>query len=198
VGIIPPGTKLAGWAVAGYQGEAIRKVLGTPGWVWVHLIGFWVLFGTQLGVTDAASRQMADMLYNLFPGVRKWAGGDIRRIYYLVFAFVVIWVILLVSVVKLPLTYILISANIAGFVFVYGGIQTLVVNNKFLPKAIRPNWFENLMIVCLIVFYGIFSLFAMNKAFGPTGMALLLAFYILILILGLVDFAKRKEEGFQE
>jgi hypothetical protein len=54
------------------------------------------------------------------------------------------------------------------------------------------------MIVCLIVFYGIFSLFAMNKAFGPTGMALLLAFYILILILGLVDFAKRKEEGFQE
>jgi hypothetical protein len=198
VGIIPPGTKLAGWAVAGYQGEAIRKVLGTPGWVWVHLIGFWVLFGTQLGVTDAASRQMADMLYNLFPGVRKWAGGDIRRIYYLVFAFVVIWVILLVSVVKLPLTYILIAANIAGFVFVYGGIQTLVVNNKFLPKAIRPNWFENLMIVCLIVFYGIFSLFAMNKAFGPTGMALLLAFYILVLILGLVDFAKRKEEGFQE
>jgi hypothetical protein len=137
---------------------------------------------------------MADMLYNLFPGVRKWAGGDIRRIYYLVFAFVVIWVILLVSVVKLPLTYILISANIAGFVFVYGGIQTLVVNNKFLPKAIRPNWFENLMIVCLIVFYGIFSLFAMNKAFGPTGMALLLAFYIIVFIFALVDFTMTKVE----
>jgi len=198
VGIIPPGTKLAGWAVAGYQGEAIRKVLGTPGWVWVHLIGFWVLFGTQLGVTDAASRQMADMLYNLFPGVRKWAGGDIRRIYYLVFAFVVIWVILLVSVVKLPLTYILISANIAGFVFVYGGIQTLVVNNKFLPKAIRPNWFENLMIVCLIVFYGIFSLFAMRKAFGTAGWVILVAFYVLVALLAIVDYTKMKEEGNRE
>jgi uncharacterized protein YhhL (DUF1145 family) len=192
--MIPPGTKLAGWAVAAYQGEAIRKILGTPGWVWVQLIGFWVLFGTQLGVTDSASRQMADMLYNLFPGVRKWAAGDIRRIYYIVFAFVVIWVILLVSVVKLPLTYILIAANIAGFVFVYGGIQTLVVNNRLLPKAIRPNWFENLMILCLVVFYGIFSLFAVNKAFGATGFAVLLAVYIIVFIFALIDFTMTKVE----
>jgi hypothetical protein len=83
-------------------------------------------------------------------------------------------------------------------VFVYAGIQTLVVNNKFLPKAIRPNWFENLMIACLVVFYGIFSLFAINKAFKTPGLLILLAFYVLILILGLVDFAKRKEEGFPE
>ena len=197
-GIIPPGTKLAGWAVAGYQGEAIRKVLGTPGWVWVHLIGFWVLFGTQLAVTDAASRQMADMLYNLSPGIRKWGGEDIRKIYYIVFALIVLWVILLVSVVKLPLTYILISANIAGFVFVYGGIQTLVVNNKFLPKAIRPNWFENLMIVCLIVFYGLFSFFAMRKAFGTAGWVILVAFYVLVALLAIVDYTKMKEEGNQE
>jgi hypothetical protein len=192
--MIPPGTKLAGWAVAAYQGQAMSKYLGTFGWVWVQLIGFWVLFGTQLGVTDAASRQMADMLYNLSPGIRKWAAGDIRRIYYIVFALVVIWVILLVSVVKLPLTYILIAANIAGFVFVYGGIQTLVVNNKFLPKAIRPNWFENLMIICLVVFYGIFSLFAMNKAFGPTGLAILLAVYIIVFIFGLIDLFVTKVE----
>jgi len=198
VGMIPPGTKLAGWAVAAYQGEAMRKILGTPGWVWVHLIGFWVLFGTQLAVTDAASRQMSDMMYNLFPNLRKWIKEDIRLIYYIVFCLIVIWIILLVSVVKLPFTYILIASNIAGFVFVYGGIQTLVVNNKFLPKAIRPNWFENLMIACLVIFYGIFSLFAMNKAAGSLGMSILLAFYILVLVLALVDFAKKKEEGYQE
>jgi hypothetical protein len=141
---------------------------------------------------------MADMLYNLSPGVRKWAGEDIRKIYYVVFALIVIWVILLVSVVKLPLTYILIAANIAGFVFVYGGIQTLVVNNKFLPKAIRPNWFENLMIVCLIVFYGIFTFFAMRKAFGTTGWVLLFAFYVLVALLAIVDYTKMKEEGNRE
>jgi hypothetical protein len=100
--------------------------------------------------------------------------------------------------VKLPFTYILIASNIAGFVFVYGGIQTLVVNNKFLPKAIRPNWFENLMIICLVIFYGIFSLFAVNKAAGSLGMYILLAFYIVVLILALVDLAKKKEEGYQE
>jgi hypothetical protein len=50
------------------------------------------------------------------------------------------------------------------------------------------------MIVCLIVFYGIFSLFAMNKAFGPTGMALLLAFYIIVFIFALVDFTMTKVE----
>jgi uncharacterized protein YhhL (DUF1145 family) len=198
VGLIPQGTKLAGWAVAAYQGDAIRKFLGTPGWVWVQLIGFWVLFGTQLGVTDSASRQMADMLYNLWPGLRKWSTEDIRRIYYIVFALVIIWVILLVSVVKLPLTYILIAANIAGFVFVYGGIQTLVVNHKFLPKAIRPNWFETLMVMCSIVFYGIFSLLAVNKAFKATGFVILLVVYLVVLLLGIIDLAKRKEEGYQE
>ena len=198
VGMIPPGTKIAGWAVAAYQGEAIRKFLGTPGWVWLHLIGFWVLFGTQLAVTESAVRQSADMLYNMFPNLRKWIKEDIRIIYYIIFTFFVIWVIMMVAVVKLPLTFILIQANIAGFVFVYGGIQTLVVNNKFLPKAIRPNWFENLMVACLVVFYGFFTFFAMRKAFGYTGVVILFAFYILVLILGLVDFGKRKEEGYQE
>jgi hypothetical protein len=105
---------------------------------------------------------------------------------------------MMVSVVKLPLSYILIQANIAGFVFVYGGIQTLVVNNKFLPKAIRPNWFENLMIACLVVFYGIFSLFAMNKAFKTTGLVILALVYLIFIIFALVDFAKRKGEGFPE
>jgi uncharacterized protein YhhL (DUF1145 family) len=140
---------------------------------------------------------MADMLYNLWPGLRKWIKGDIRVIYYIVFALVVLWVIIMVSVVKLPLTYILIQANIAGFVFVYGGIQTLVVNNKFLPKAIRPNWFENLMVMCMVVFYGIFSLLAMNKAFKTTGWVILLIIYIIVLILGLVDLSK-KGEGYKE
>ena len=141
---------------------------------------------------------MSDRMYNLFPNLRKWLREDIRFIYYIVFCLIVIWIILLVSVVKLPFTYILIASNIAGFVFVYGGIQTLVVNNKFLPKAIRPNWFENLMIACLVIFYGIFSLFAVNRAAGSLGMAILLAFYILVLVLALVDFAKKKEEGYPE
>ena len=70
----------------------------------------------------------------------------------------------------------------------------MVVNNKFLPKAIRPNWFENLMIVCLIVFYAIFSLFAVNKAFKPQA-GYPVDVYIGVLIFALVDFAKRKEEG---
>jgi hypothetical protein len=184
--------------VAAYQGNAIRNFLGTPGWVWVQLIGFWVLFGTQLGVTDSATRQMADMMYNIYPNLRQWIKGDIRYLYYIIFALVVLWVIMMVAVVKLPLTFILIQANIAGFVFVYGGIQTLVVNNKFLPKAIRPNWFENLMVMCMIVFYGFFTFFAMRKAFGTVGWIILFAFYVLVLILGIVDFAKKKEEGYPE
>jgi hypothetical protein len=38
----------------------------------------------------------------------------------------------------------------------------------------------------------------MRKAFGTAGWIILFAIYIIVLILGLVDFAKRKEEGFQE
>jgi len=50
------------------------------------------------------------------------------------------------------------------------------------------------MIVCLVVFYGIFSLVAVNKAFGPTGLAVLLAIYIIVLIFGIIDLFVTKVE----
>jgi hypothetical protein len=54
------------------------------------------------------------------------------------------------------------------------------------------------MIVCLIVFYGIFSLFAMRKAFGTTGWVILVAFYVLVALFAIVDYTKMKEEGNRE
>jgi len=38
----------------------------------------------------------------------------------------------------------------------------------------------------------------MNKAFKTTGWIILLIIYLFVLLFGLIDFAKRKEEGYQE
>ena len=54
------------------------------------------------------------------------------------------------------------------------------------------------MVICMVIFYGIFSLLAVNKAFKTTGWVILLLVYIIVLVLGLVDLAKRKEEGYPE
>ena len=54
------------------------------------------------------------------------------------------------------------------------------------------------MVICMIIFYAIFSLFAVNKAFKTTGVVVLTIVYLVVLIFALVDFAKRKEEGYQE
>jgi hypothetical protein len=49
-------------------------------------------------------------------------------------------------------------ANVAGFVFVFSGVQILIVNRKFLPRPLRPPLWRELMLVLCVAFYGFFVL----------------------------------------
>lgn len=154
-GLIAPGTKVGGWAVAARQAEAVAQHLGTFGWYWVLLIGFWVLWGTQLNATDAAVRHLTDLLWNLGPAFRRLARQDIRLIYYVILAVVTLWMAYL-FVVGTPLGLVLLVSNAAGLVFVIGGLMVLWLNSTLLPRELRPNWVNQLLLLLLAVFYGFF------------------------------------------
>ncbi len=74
VQFIPPGTDITGFAVAAYQAEYLSQQLGQIMWFLTLLTGFWILFSTQLGITDAFVRLVTDITWTTSGRLRDAAG----------------------------------------------------------------------------------------------------------------------------
>ncbi|QIA27303.1 hypothetical protein DYI95_006960 [Thermaerobacter sp. PB12/4term] len=153
VGLIEPGTPLKGnYDVAAIQAHAVSQVIGGLGWVWVLLIGFWVLWGTQISATDAVVRHLTDTLWSA--GLGRWTRNDIRVVYYIIMAVITVWLAFLFA--YNPLTLVLLVANMAGVAFVIGGLTLLWLNTRVLPPELRPGWPSRLGLALLSAFYAFF------------------------------------------
>lgn len=156
---VPAGTVTGGWAVANMQAEAIAAVHGRVFWYLTVVCGFWVLFSTQLGLVDGVPRNATDVLWSGSAAVRRWTGGDVRKVYYSALAAFAVWGAIALNLAQ-PLTLIIISANIGGFVMVCLSLHTIVVNRMFLPRELRPPLWREAALVLLAVFYGTFAVMA--------------------------------------
>jgi hypothetical protein len=156
---VPVGTVTGGWAVANMQAEAIAAVHGRFFWYLTVVCGFWVLFSTQLGVVDGVPRNTTDVLWSGSAAVRRWRGGDVRAVYYVSLAAFAVWGAIALNLAQ-PLTLIVISANVGGFVTLCLSLHTLVVNRKFLPKELRPPLWREAALVLAALFYGTFVVMA--------------------------------------
>ena len=152
---LPSGTQFVNqFGIAVYQAQYIVWATGNQFlWNITLLIGFWILFSSQIGITDAFVRMVTDMI---------WANSsrqdrqerDVRLIYYSVFfVFSLAGTIILFLDVK-PLLLILIGANIAGLNTVIISLHTLYVNRKFLPPELKPPVWREIVVVLGAIFYG--------------------------------------------
>lgn len=162
---VPAGTVTGGWAVANMQAEAIAAVHGRIFWYSTVVCGFWVLFSTQLGVVDGVPRNATDVLWSGSPSVRRWAGGDVRKVYYAALSAFGVWGALALNFAQ-PLTLIVISANVGGFVMVCLSLHTIVVNRTFLPRELRPSLWREAALVATAAFYGLFAVMAAVAILG--------------------------------
>jgi hypothetical protein len=155
--IVPPGTDLQGLAAGAYQAQYQSRI-----WTgfWFHTLfnGFWILFKTQLGNTDVLVRTVTDAVWvarTHDPARRR----DIRRIYYGILVAFSLWAALILRSSASPFQLFKILANMAGVVMVIAGIQILLVNRRFLPRALRPpRWREAALVACS-AFYAFFAWF---------------------------------------
>jgi Mn2+/Fe2+ NRAMP family transporter len=152
-GLIPEGTKITGWAAGAYQAEYMAK-FWKPFWFLALFTGFWVLWGTQLGVVDGYTRTITDIIWSTTEKPHTWKGGS-RTIYYIALLSFVAWGCIAINLAA-PMMLLIIGANMAGFVFVVAAIHLVVVNNKFLPKRLRPPMWRNIALIAMSVFYGFF------------------------------------------
>jgi hypothetical protein len=132
-------------------------VLGSQYGRWIFyttlLVGFLVLFSTQLGIFEVLVRNATDAA-NISPRVRTVMGDDPRRVY---FTFMVVLLVTIGIVLHFfqPTELIQISANMSNlgaiifpFVFIY--------LNRRLPKAARPSKWAYAGLMANVVFFGFF------------------------------------------
>jgi hypothetical protein len=168
VHFVPFGTKLSGLAIAAYQAEGMAKMAGQIFWPLTLAISAWLLFKTQLGNSEGYVRMITDIAWTSSPRVRGWSGGDVRKIYYTILVIFAIWGAIALQMTA-PFMLIVLGANMAGLMFVFMGVHTVIVNRKFLPPAIRPPVWREAIVVFTSLFFAFFvTMILLNKFFGVT------------------------------
>jgi hypothetical protein len=158
--LIPHGTDLQGLAAGTYQAEYLRRIW--PGFWFLTLFnGFWLLFKTQLGNTDILVRTIADAAWMSGQGMRDRMRG-IRNIYYGVLIVFSVWGVFVIRAAS-PFQLFKVLANMAGIVLAIAGVQSVLVNRRFLPPAVRaPLWREAGVLLCS-AFYAFFAVFVIRE-----------------------------------
>jgi Mn2+/Fe2+ NRAMP family transporter len=160
---------LRGFAIAAAQAQALSSTLGGAAWIIVLLGGFWILFDTQWGLMDATTRTITDNFWFASERVKKWAGGDVRRLYY-----TILYIMFTTSVVIVtgslilkwasPYELTLIGANLGLFALTVAYPLQIIVNYKFMPKELRPSIIITLILVAGMIFYGFFLIGALAQS----------------------------------
>ncbi|MCL4535661.1 MAG: hypothetical protein M1370_10950 [Bacteroidetes bacterium] len=144
----------------------MAKVAGQIFWPLTLLNGFWILFSTQLGNSEGYVRMITDIGWTGSATIRRWAKGDVRRVYYTILLAFAIWGCVALNLAQ-PFLLIQIGANMAGLAFVFLSIHTIVVNRKFLPPELRPSlWREISLVLCALFFLFFVVMLVLYQLFG--------------------------------
>jgi len=159
--IIPHGTDLTGLAAGSYQAKYLAELGGNVLWFLTLFVGFWILFGTQISIVDGFTRTVTDILWSASSRVRRWRGGDVKFLYYVLLLAFAIWGSVAIWLAR-PFFLIILGANIGALIFAISGIHLLVVNRRFLPKEIRPPLWRQIAVIACVAFYSFFLVMALT------------------------------------
>jgi hypothetical protein len=151
-GVIPHGTSMSGLAVGAYQAEYLGKIHRL--WFFLTLFnGFWIMFGTQLAITDMFTRFATDAVWMGSERARRWSGENPRKIYYFILLVFVIWGCLGLSIIPKPFKLLQIGATAAAFWFTVVAVHVLVVSHRFIPKELKAGRWQLVGVWGCAIFY---------------------------------------------
>jgi hypothetical protein len=155
VTFVPAGTDIRGLGIAAALAQAVATQKGAIFGGVIAVLGVWILFKVQLDILEGMTRGITDILWAGSARIRAWRGGDVRVVYYTVLALLSVWGILALRLTQ-PIILLLLSANMAGIVFIISSIHVLYVNTRLLPVELRPSMWRRVALVALAAFYGLF------------------------------------------
>lgn len=165
VHVLPVGKDLRGLAVAAEVAGGLSALGGPVFWFLTLICGFWILFSTSLTQADTFVRVITDILWSGSARVRRWRGGDIRWVYYVLLSFYVVWGLIALQLAP-PITLFQISGNISTVFMILLSFHTLRVNRTLLPPELRPPFWRQVTLVLCAVFYGGFAFLSIRHLLG--------------------------------
>jgi hypothetical protein len=155
VTFLPAGADIRGLGISAALASSIGAREGPLLAGAIAVLGAWLLFKTQLDLTEALVRAITDILWTGSSRVRAWRGGDVRFVYYTVLMVAALWGIFALRLAQ-PIILLQIAANVAGVVFVVATLHLLYVNTRLLPRQLRPSRARCAVLVAMSAFYGFF------------------------------------------
>lgn len=129
------------------------------------VVGFLILFDTQLGIFEALVRNMTDAL-NMSDRFRVLVSGDPRRFYYPFMIVLIIAIGIFLHFFQDATTLVAISANMSNFGALVFPFVTMYLISK-LPRAARPGPWTYVALVLNFLFFGFFFVnFLADQFFG--------------------------------
>jgi hypothetical protein len=161
---LPAGSNIQGLGISAALASSLGAREGAALGVVLGVLGAWLLFKTQLDLTEALVRAITDILWTGSRRVRAWRGGDVRAVYYTVLTIAAAWGIFALRLAQ-PIILLQIAANVAGLVFVIASWHLLYINTQYLPAAIRPSRARRLVLVAMSAFYAFFVVQSVRSLF---------------------------------
>lgn len=148
--IAPPGADLADTGAGAFQAKYMAEKLWSGFWVLALLNGFWILFSTHLGNTDALIRSVTDTLWSA--GVGRRRNAQVGKLYYGLLICFTVWGAITVQWGS-AMTLFKALGVVAGPVLCLAALQILRVNTTLLPPALRPSLWRRAGLLTCAAFY---------------------------------------------
>ncbi|MDQ4081347.1 MAG: Nramp family divalent metal transporter, partial [Actinomycetota bacterium] len=123
---------------------------------WALIVGFLVLFSTQIVVFEMLTRNMVDALYGSSASFRRLLGGDPRRFYY-PFMILLGLVISFIIFQAVPVRLVQWAANMSNLAALVMPLLLMVLISK-LPRPARASWWSYVILSIVVVYFGFWFL----------------------------------------
>ena len=168
--LAPKGLVPEGLQVAVTQANIFGEYWGVWGYKLFLVMAFLMLFSVMWTVIDAFTRIIVDILHvnsrtgPYFKYLHKISHISIHYLYYVLIIIFVLMSALLIPL-RQPLVFLTISSVLGGFVMALYIPIILYLNNKVLPRELRPGWITNTVLFLGFIFYAFFSTVLVYRLF---------------------------------
>jgi hypothetical protein len=148
-----------------YTADALRSTEGEFLFIWALIVGFFVLFSTQMVVFELLVRSFTDAMYGSSARFRSLVVGDPRRVYY-PFMLLLLAVIGLIIFQALPTSLVQWAANMSNLAALIMPFALMYLISR-LPGPARARWWSYVVLTLVAVFFGFFFInFFYDKVTG--------------------------------
>jgi hypothetical protein len=132
---------------------------------WALLVGFLILFSTQLVIFEMLVRNFVDAAYGSSERFRHFLRGDPRRFYYPLMIAIAI-VISIVIFQALPTDLVQWSANMSNLAALIMPFALMYLISR-LPRPARASWWSYVILTVVAVYFGFFFLNFLVSKISP-------------------------------